>query len=179
MDTSVKNKYSVFYFIYNILIQMCLICHISNRWRLSMCLCKQHVPVIRTCTNIMSLLFKIGVKIKANFMGSGSLQLCVTCPTISHSCSYLNQDSITPDIAAHIIYKVIISSLIYWGKGGGGLKRYTESCISFFFFSFLLIVNNLSTWLGLWYVPATSSLELPDHLIYNTYSLPRTPDTEL
>lgn len=56
---------------------------------------------------------------------------------------------------------------IYWGSGGGGLQSDMESCISYFFISFLLMVNNLSTGLGFWNVPATSSLELPDHLIYD------------
>lgn len=132
-----------------------------------MCICKQHVPVICTCTNIM-FFFKIGVKIKAIFKDSGSLQLCAY--------SYLYQDSLPPDIAAFIIYKVIILKLINL-LGGGGLQSDMESCISYFFIFFLLMVNNLSTGLGFWNVPATSSLELPDHLIYDTYHLPRTPDS--
>lgn len=123
-----------------------------------MCICKQHVPVICTCTNIMLFFFKIGLKIKAIFKDSGSLQLCAY--------SYLYQDSLPPDIAAFIIYKVIILKLIYL-FGGGGLQSDMESCISYFFISFLLMVNNLSTGLGFWNVPATSSLELPDHLIYS------------
>lgn len=122
-----------------------------------MCICKQHVPVICTCTNIMLFIFNIGVKIKAIFKDSGSLQLCAY--------SYLYQDSLPPDIAAFIIYKVIILKLIY--LFGGGLQSDMESCISYFFISFLLMVNNLSTGLGFWNVPATSSLELPDHLIYD------------
>lgn len=119
-----------------------------------MCICKQHVPVICTCTNIM-FFFKIGVKIKAIFKDSGSL--CAY--------SYLYQDSLPPDIAAFIIYKVIILKLI--NLLGGGLQSDMESCISYFFISFLLMVNNLSTGLGFWNVPATSSLELSDHLIYD------------
>lgn len=117
----------------------------------------------------MLFFFKIGVKIKAIFKDSGSLQLCAY--------SYLYQDSLPPDIAAFIIYKVIILKLIYLLGGGGGLQSDMESCISYFFISFLLMVNNLSTGLGFWNVPATSSLELPDHLIYDTYHLPRTPDS--
>lgn len=124
-----------------------------------MCICKQHVPVICTCTNIM-FFFKIGVKIKAIFKDSGSL--CAY--------SYLYQDSLPPDIAAFIIYKVIILKLINLSigeVGGGALQSDMESCISYFFISFLLMVNNLSTGLRFWNVPATSSLELPDHLIYD------------
>lgn len=127
-----------------------------------MCICKQHVPVICTCTNIMLFFFKIGVKIKAIFKDSGSPQLCAY--------SYLYQDSLPPDIAAFIIYKVIILKLINLSigeVGGGGLQSDMESCFSYFFISFLLMVNNLSTGLGFWNVPATSSLELPGHLIYD------------
>lgn len=123
-----------------------------------MCICKQHVPVICTCTNIM-FFFKIGVKIKAIFKDSGSLQLCAY--------SYLYQDSLPPDIAAFIIYKVIILKLIYLFGGGGGYRAIWRAAFPIFFISFLLMVNNLSTGLGFWNVPATSSLELPDHLIYD------------
>lgn len=80
----------------------------------------------------MLFFFKIGVKIKAIFKDSGSLQLCAY--------SYLYQDSLPPDIAAFIIYKVIILKLINLSigevGGGGGLQSDMESCISYFLFLF-------------------------------------------
>lgn len=57
---------------------------------------------------------------------------------------------------------------IYWGSGGGGgYRAIWRAAFPIFLFLFLLMVNNLSTGLGFWNVPATSSLELPDHLIYD------------
>lgn len=114
-----------------------------------MCICKQHVPVICTCTNIM-FFFKIGVKIKAIFKDSGSL--CAY--------SYLYQDSLPPDIAAFIIYKVIILKLInlFIGEvGGGGLQSDMESCISYFFYFFFAH--------GEQFINRTRILECTCHLI--------------
>lgn len=73
--------------------------------------------------------FKIGVKIKAIFKDSGSL--CAY--------SYLYQDSLSPDIAAFIIYKVIILKLINLSigeVGGGATEGYGELHFLFFLFLF-------------------------------------------
>lgn len=132
-----------------------------------MCICKQHVPVICTCTNIM-FFFKIGVKIKAIFKDSGSL--CAY--------SYLYQDSLPPDIAAFIIYKVIILKLINLSigeVGGGATERYGELHFLFFYFFFAH---------GEQFINRTRILECTCHLILGAswpfdlwYHLPRTPDS--
>lgn len=74
--------------------------------------------------------FKIGVKIKAIFKDSGSL--CAY--------SYLYQDSLPPDIAAFIIYKVIILKLINLSigevGGGGGYRAIWRAAFPIFLFLF-------------------------------------------
>lgn len=160
---------------------MCLIYHIRDRWRLSMCICKQHVPVICTCTNIMLFFFKIGVKIKAIFKDSGSLQLpvCAYMPNNISSVQLFVPGFPTPRHSGfhHLqgYHSKAHKSIDLLGKWGGGTtERYGELHFLFFFAHGEQFINRT---IGVWYVPAISSLELPDHLIYDTYHLPRTPDS--
>lgn len=139
-----------------------------------MCICKQHVPVICTCTNIMLFFFtcKIGVKIKAIFNDSGSLQLpvCAYLPNNISSVQLFVPGFPTPRHSGfHHLQGYHSKAHKSIGEvGGGGYREIWRAAFPFFFAHGEQFINRT---IGVWYVPAISSLELPDHLIYSIWYL--------
>lgn len=109
-----------------------------------MCICKQHVPVICTCTNIMLFFFtcKIGVKIKAIFNDSGSLQLpvCAYMPNNISSVQLFVPGFPTPRHSGfHHLQGYHSKAHKSIGEVGGGYREIWRAAFPFFFCSWWTI----------------------------------------